>query len=174
MLCHRLRCFRDVRGEDHLRCRAHEHGAAREQLVRDSTYSVDIHPLIHMRIGRRLLRRHVRRGAERDTGRRELFPTGCLAHCLGHTEIRDQRMAATEQDVLGLDVAMDHPVHMRFGQRIDDIANDPHGVANRQLPFLGQLVAQRLPFHVGHDVVEKGGRPVGRSGGRVLGSTRVE
>ena len=39
-------------------------------------------------------------------------------------EIGDDRMAARQQNVLGLDVAVDHPLRMREGERVRDVAGE--------------------------------------------------
>ena len=64
-------------------------------------------------------------------------------------------MAARQQNVLGLDVAVDHPLRMREGERVRDVAGDVKGVLERQLALAQQAQPQRLPLYVRHDVVEQ-------------------
>ena len=59
-------------------------------------------------------------------------------------EVGDQRVPALEQDVLGLDVAMDHAGGVRVAERVGDFARDPHGFVDRQLLLARQPVAQGL------------------------------
>ena len=66
-----------------------------------------------------------------------------------------------EQDVLGLDVAVDHAVPVGVVQREPDLAGDPDGGRHRQPALALQPLAQRLARHVRHDVVEE---PVGLAG----------
>jgi hypothetical protein len=63
-----------------------------------------------------------------------------------------QRLAVVQQDVLGLDVAMDHVVAVRVVQRRGDFGCDPERVADGKLLFPGDAVAQGLPLDEGHHV----------------------
>ena len=63
-----------------------------------------------------------------------------------------------EQDVLGLDVAVDHAVLVGVLQRVGHLAGDAHRVLDGQLLLARQPVAQRLALDVGHDVEDQ---PVG-------------
>ena len=58
-----------------------------------------------------------------------------LLHGERDAEIGDQRVAALQQDVLRLDVAMDHAVRVRVVERVGHFAGDAHRVVDRQLPF---------------------------------------
>src|SRR6476661_6080935 len=58
--------------------------------------------------------------------------------------------AAGEQDVLGLDVAVDHAVLVGVVERIGHLAGDAGGGVDGKLLLTGQSAAQRLAFHVGH------------------------
>ena len=50
---------------------------------------------------------------------------------------------------------MDHAVAVGVGERVGDVAEDAHRVADRQLALRGEPVAERLALDVGHDVVEE-------------------
>ncbi len=64
-------------------------------------------------------------------------------------------MAATrQQDVLGLDVAMDHTVRVRITQSIGDLAGDLQGIGQRKLWLPLQPLSQRFAFNVRHDIVD--------------------
>jgi len=152
-----------VRRENLLRARAGEGRPRRQQLVGHHAEGVEVGAVTHLRIGHRLLRGHVGRRAQRDAHRGERLPPGRVAQRLGHAEIHDQCMAAAEHHVLGLEVAVDHAVAVGFGERIGDVAEDPHRVADGQLARLGQLVAKGEAVDVGHDVEEQ---PIG--GARVV------
>ena len=65
----RLGRLGDVRGEHLLRRGADERRPAGEHLVRHHADGVDVGAMIDVRIGRGLLRRHVRRRADRDAER---------------------------------------------------------------------------------------------------------
>ena len=146
--------------QDHLRCRPREHRPPRQQLIRHRSHGIEVYALVEVRICRRLFRSHVRRRSEGNSRRRELLPARRFADRLCHAEVRDQRVPTTEQDVLGFDVTMHHPVRVRLGECIHHVAQNPHGVADRKLSLLVQLVPQRLSFHERHHVVEE---PVGFS-----------
>ena len=67
----------------------------------------------------------------------------------------DHRPAVVQQDVLGLDVAVDHAVPVRIVERVGDFARDPHRFVDAELRLAIQLLAERLALDVGHDVVEE-------------------
>jgi hypothetical protein len=64
-------------------------------------------------------------------------------------------VAPLEQDVLGLDVTVDHPFGMRVGERIGDLVQDPGGVRDRQPALSGQPVPQGLAWDIRSDVVQQ-------------------
>ena len=70
-------------------------------------------------------------------------------------EVGDQRAAVVQQDVLGLDVAVDHAVPVRVVERVGDLARDPHRVVDRELLLAVEPVAERLALDERHDVVEE-------------------
>ncbi len=65
-----------------------------------------------------------------------------------------------QEDVLGLDVAMDDVVPVRVVERSADFGRDAHRVRDGELLLALEAVAQRLAVDERHDVEEKGsGRP---------------
>ena len=68
-------------------------------------------------------------------------------------EVGHQRRAVVQQDVLGLDVAVDDAVPVGVVERGGDLGGDPDGVGDRELLLATQPVAQRLPVHERHHVV---------------------
>ena len=89
----------------------------------------------------------------------------------GDAEVGDQRVAVREQDVLGLDVAVDDALLVGVPERVGDLAGDPDGVVDRQLRLPVEPVAQRLALDERHDVVEEAvglARVVQRQDVRVL------
>jgi hypothetical protein len=107
---------------------------------------------------------HVVRRAEREAG-------------LGHSsarrgaqrqrdaEVRHHRAAIVEQDVLGFDVAVHHPVAVGIVERIRHFGRDSHGLVHAQLLLAIEAGAERLAFDVRHDVVQEVVVPVRRSAG---------
>jgi len=144
-----------VAGQDGLGRVALEGGTSGQQFVGEHADSVDVGTVIEMGIAGRLLRSHVRRRADCHARSRTLGGAAGFAHGLGHPEVGDQRMAATQQDVVRLDVAMHDPMAVGAGQRIHHLPDDPHRLVDRQFPFAGEPMAERLPLDVGHDIVDE-------------------
>ena len=130
-------------------------GRPGEQLVRHGAHGVDVHPVVEVRVGGRLLRRHIGRSAERHAGGGELLAAGGLAHRLGHAEVGHQGVAAGEHHVVGLDVAVHHALAVGVGQRVHHLDQDLDRVVHRQFADPRQPLAQRLSLDVGHDEVEE-------------------
>ena len=72
-----------------------------------------------------------------------------------NAEVGHHRVAAAQQDVGRLDVAVDDAALVRIGQRLGDFARDLERVLDRQLGLALDPVPQGLAFHVRHDVVEQ-------------------
>jgi hypothetical protein len=70
-------------------------------------------------------------------------------------EIRYQRLAIVQQDVLGLDVPVHHVVAVGVVQRRRHAARHLHRLLDAQLLLVLQPLTQRLPLHVRHHVVEE-------------------
>ena len=58
-----------------------------------------------------------------------------------------------QQDVLGLDVAVDHAVAVGVAQGAGDLGRDPDGVGDGELLLAAEPVAQRFALDERHDVV---------------------
>jgi len=70
-------------------------------------------------------------------------------------KIRDHRLALVQQDVFGLDVAMDDAVMMRVIQGAGDLPRDGQRFIDAELLLTVQLAAQRLSPDVGLDIPEE-------------------
>ena len=121
-------------------------------------------------LARRLLGAHVGRGPDRQPG---------LGQAIVHArqgprdaEVGDQGAAvAGEQQVLGLDVPMDHAVSVGVLERPGRLGGDPERRVHRELPLAPQPVAERLALDVRHGEPELAGglaRVVDREDVRVL------
>jgi hypothetical protein len=149
-------------GDEHLLGRlADERRAAREHLVRHRADGVEVGAMVERRVGAGLLGRHVGRRAERHADARRLVLARRLAHRLGHAEVGDQRVPLGQHHVVGLDVAMHHAATVRMGQRIGDLDEQPHGLADGERAITRQPLPQRLAVHERHDIVEEAGTAVG-------------
>ena len=78
-------------------------------------------------------------------------------------EVGDHGLALVQQDVLRLDVAVDHALQVRVMERGGDLPDDADRLVDRELPLAGEPLPQRLARDEGHDVVEQvapaGARP---------------
>ena len=81
---------------------------------------------------RRLLGRHVVRRAEREPGLRHAA-AGRRGDGERDAEVHHHRAAVVQQNVLGLDVAMDHAVAMRVVERVGHFARDAHRLVDAEL-----------------------------------------
>ena len=92
-------------------------GLAGKHLVGDHAKRVEIGPGIGGGIRRGLLRRHVEWCAQRDANRGESLVLHRRRDRLGDAEIGDLGLVLGQEDVVGLDVAMDDAVPVSVGQR---------------------------------------------------------
>ena len=160
------RRFADVRRHHRLRSApCGKRMRPREQLVRHHAPRVQISARVGIHISQRLLRRHVRRRANRGAQRRERVPLGLGAggrERLGDAEVGDHRRATRQQHVLRLDVAMHNAALVRIGQRLRDVAQNADRLGHRH-GARHESRAQRVAAHEGHGVV---GQPFTRGARR--------
>ncbi len=77
------------------------------------------------------------------------------------TEVRDQRVPFAEQDVAGLDVAMDDALTVGVVKSLGHLGGDRHCLVDRELNLRFEPLPKGLALDVRHDVVEKAGRLAG-------------
>ncbi len=118
-----------------------ERHAAGEHLVGEHAQGVDVAAPVQLTLAHRLLGRHVGGRADGGAGRGE--PRAGL-HRAGDAEVGHHRApgVAVEQDVVGLDVAVDHAALVRVVERVGDLAHQPPHLVHRQAPFPGQQPRQ--------------------------------
>ena len=104
--------------------------------------------------GRGLLRAHVVRGAEREPGLGHPA-AGRRTERQGNPEIRHHRAAVVEQDVLRLDVAVDHAMPVGVVQGVGHRHRDPHRLLDAELGLPVEFGSQGLAVDERHDVVEE-------------------
>ena len=63
-----------------------------------------------------------------------------------------------QQNVLGLDVPVNHSAAMRVVERVGDLGRDAHRLLDAELPLAIELLADRLSLDVGHHVVQESPR----------------
>ena len=103
---------------------------ARQHLVQHAAESVDVAPRVDRRLTQGLLGRHVGGRADGEPGRRQLRGRG-TAHGAGDAEVGHHGVAALQQDVLRLDIAVNEPVVVRMGERIGHLARDAERLVHR-------------------------------------------
>ena len=124
----------DVRHEHHLGASSCKGRGSCEQFVGHGPEGVDVRPVIDVLRSFRLLGRHVGGCPQGHTDGRELMPSGGVAHGLGHAEVGHQSVATAEHDIVGLDVAVDHPLVVCVRQRVDHVSENPNGLADGSSP----------------------------------------
>ena len=101
-----------------------------------------------------LLGAHVGERADGEAGVGEAAAAGA-AHRARDAEVADERVPFGEQDVLGLDVAMDDVVRVRVRERVGDFAREADRLVDGELAFALEAPAQRLARDVRHHVEER-------------------
>ncbi len=107
----------------------------RQHLVQHTAEGIDITPPVQVLTASCLLGTHVLRGPHRNSGLREPLSARRIDRA-GDPEVGDHRVLALEQNVLGLDVAVQHVVLMGEVQGIGHLGGDPQGLVERELSFL--------------------------------------
>ncbi len=65
------------------------------------------------------------------------------------------RATVAQEDVLGLDVPVDDTLVVRVLQCVRDLGGNVHRLVDAELLLAIELLPERLPFHVRHDVVQE-------------------
>ena len=94
-------------------------------------------------VARRLFGRHVLRRAERQSGLRDATAAG-VRHGQRDAEVGDQRLAVLHEDVLGLEVAMNHVVPVRVVERARDRRRDADRLIDRELLLAIECAARSV------------------------------
>jgi hypothetical protein len=146
--------FHHLTNEQRLRGAPGERRLAREHLEQDAPQCIDVAARVDLLLAPRLLGAHVGGRANSETGRRQLF-SACRRDGSCHAEVDDHRVTFRQQDVVGLDIAMDDAAAVSVLQAVRHLACDREGLLHRQLFLAGQPLTQRLSLHVRHDIIEK-------------------
>ena len=135
----------------------------RQQFIRKNAPRVDVRAVVDHRVGARLLRRHVCRGAEGDAERRKAggAARGRRTDRFGDAKVGDHRRAAREEHIVRLDIAVHDPRVVRKRERARYFAQHAHRLTDRQFAALRNLCSQRFAFHVRHREVRQPARVAG-------------
>ena len=125
-----------------------------QHLVQHASEAIDVAAAVELLTARRLLRAHVPRGTDDEPGLGQPIAAGC-GNRSGDPKVGNQRMTAAQEDVLRLDVAVDHVMAVGVAERVCYLAGQLQRLVERELPFADQTNAQRRTFNIGHDVVEE-------------------
>ena len=98
-----------------------------------------------------LLRAHVVGRAKREAGLRDAL-TAHLRNGERDAEIRNDRLAGLQQDVLGLEIAMHHAARVRVVERSSQQAHDAQDLVHRHLWLARHACAQGFAVDVRHHV----------------------
>ena len=126
----RSRLLGDHLRHDRLRRGTRERRLADQHFIEHGTEGVDVRPGGDLALAHGLLRAHVMRRSQGQPCLGHASPAGG-AHRQGDPEVRHQRRAVVQQDVLGLDVAVDHTVSMRV---VEGAGRPPSRSARHQRP----------------------------------------
>src|ERR1700736_999521 len=100
---------------------ARERRLTSQHLIRHRTQRIDVAPCSDRPLTHRLLGTHVARSPERQTSLSDACATS-LRDRQRNPEVRDDRTAIVEQNVLGLDVPVDDVVPVRIVERTGDFS----------------------------------------------------
>jgi len=113
--------------------------------------------VVGRRLGGGLLRCHVGRCAQSHAeGGEPGAPAGRgCGECFRDAEVGHDGVAAREQHVVGLDVAVHEAVVVGVGQRVGHLAEESHRLSGRQLAAPGEPGTQGLALDERHRVVQE-------------------
>ena len=126
-----------------------------EQLVQDAAQTVHVAPGVERSVAQGLLRAHVLGGPYPNAPVREPLAAPTAAHRQGDPEVRDHRLAFMEQDVLRLDIPMDHAVRVRVVEGRGGVPSDADRLLDWKQLLAVEPLAQGFALHVRHHVEEE-------------------
>ena len=119
-----------------------ERWCAGQQLICNDAECVDVRAVIDQRVCESLLRRHVCRRTDGHATAGQLRSAfggrGC-AQGFRYTEVGDKRKLAGEQDIVRLDVAMNHTLPVRIRKRRSDVPKRSERIAERKWTIASDL-----------------------------------
>src|SRR5687767_2867937 len=79
------------------------------------------------------------------------------AHRQRNAEVRDKRATVAQENVFGLDVPVNDTLVVRVLQHVRYLGGNLHRLVDAELLLAIELLSQRLPFYIGHDVKQEPG-----------------
>src|SRR5512141_2562743 len=116
---------------------------AGEHLVRNGAKRIDVTASIDDSVTCCLLRTHVLRSAERKSSLRDTV-AACIAHSERDSEIRYDRLARLHQNVLRLEIAVNHPMRVGVVERVCNGDRNADSLVDRKLLLAIETSAKRL------------------------------
>jgi hypothetical protein len=138
----------DVIGNPHPRCLADQH------LVDDTRQAEDVGPHIQGGETRGLFGTHVPWRSQWETGPGQVLGARCH-YRFGDAEIGDDSVALGQQDVLGLDVSVQHTLPVRVTECVGNLLGNRDRRAEFHVRLAAQPLAQRLAGYKRHHVIQK-------------------
>ena len=123
-----------------------------EEFVCNGAQSVDVGPMVDLRVRSSLLWSHVGWCTQCHTHRGELIGSGGVTDRLRHAKIRHQCMTSPEKNVLRLDVPMNESEGMGLREGIGHISENSNGLSNGELTLSDQPFPERTALYIRHDV----------------------
>ena len=131
-----------------------ERRASREELEQDAAECVEIGAPVDRGIAQRLLRAHVRHGADGKARGCHRRGRGVQCDRASNAKVGNERATATAENILRLDVTMHDATRMRVCERFGHVTDQGNRVGEREsLPSREQR-AQGIALDAGHDVKE--------------------
>ena len=138
-------------GKDGLRGARQVRRVADQHLVCHRAQRIHVGARVDQSVTRRLLGPHVLRRADRHARCRDPRAAG-VRDCQCDAEVGNQRLPLVQQDVLGLEIAVDHAVPVRVVQCAAYRDRDANCLVDRQLSLAIEPMAKALAIDDGHDV----------------------
>ena len=140
--------------DDRLRGRSSEGWLPHQHLIQHSAQGVDVTLERDVSLPSRLLRAHIVRSTDRHP-RLGQATASSSAHRERHAEVRHERLSVVQQDILRLDVPVDHAMTVRVVERASDRLGDVNCLVDRQLLLATKAISQVLVVDVRHHIVEE-------------------
>jgi hypothetical protein len=134
-------------------------------LVRNHAEGVEVDAMIDSAVARDLLRCHVERSPDSHARRRGALIDDvrrAITLCRRHQRLRDAKVRhddtiAFEQNVVRLEIAVNHTVGVRVAERIGDCARATHDVGNLEAPNAPEASAKCFAVDKRHRVPQSSG-----------------